>query len=56
MKNRKLLLTIAAVILAFSGHTMAYGTDRDLDNDGLWDYGRGGQDRDLDNDGIWDHY
>ena len=28
--------------------------DKDLDNDGVWDYGKGGIDRDLDNDGVWD--
>lgn len=28
--------------------------DRDIDNDGLWDFGNGGVDRDTDNDGLWD--
>ncbi|MDF1507612.1 hypothetical protein PZE06_05380 [Robertmurraya sp. DFI.2.37] len=28
--------------------------DKDIDNDGLWDYDKGGIDRDLDNDGMWD--
>lgn len=28
--------------------------DRDIDNDGMWDYDSGGVDRDLDNDGLWD--
>lgn len=34
---------------------MAHAVDRDLDNDGRWDYGRGGTDRDIDNDGRWDY-
>lgn len=29
--------------------------DRDVDNDGKWDYGKGGSDRDIDNDGRWDY-
>lgn len=33
----------------------AHAWDRDLDNDGRWDYDRGGTDRDVDNDGRWDH-
>ena len=33
----------------------AQAQDRDLDNDGLWDYNRGGIDRDVDNDGTWDY-
>ena len=30
----------------------AQAQDRDLDNDGLWDYDRGGIDRDVDNEGL----
>lgn len=33
----------------------AMGTDRDVDNDGVWDYDKGGTDRDVDNDGVWDY-
>ena len=30
----------------------AQAQDRDLDNDRLWDYDRGGIDRDVDNEGL----
>ena len=42
---------LVALIL---GSANALAQDRDMDNDGLWDYDKGGTDRDLDNDGIWD--
>ena len=45
------LLLLLALLVTGSGHAM----DRDLDNDGRWDFGRGGSDRDIDNDGRWDY-
>lgn len=46
-------LTYALMCMLLSGPVLAW--DRDLDNDGRWDYDRGGTDRDVDNDGRWDH-
>lgn len=45
------LASVLAVFLLVS----AQAQDRDMDNDGVWDYGRGGIDRDVDNDGAWDY-
>ena len=46
---------LLSLIIIFSFTSLANAqSDRDLDNDGVWDYGRGGTDRDLDNDRIWD--
>ena len=33
----------------------AWLAERDLDNDGRWDFDAGGSDRDIDNDGRWDY-
>ena len=49
------LVVCLGLFSAFSFAQFYGGTDRDLDNDGIWDYGRGGTDRDLDNDGRWDY-
>lgn len=46
---RTLLLLLA--LLGASTHA----SDRDLDNEGRWDYDKGGSDRDVDNDGRWDY-
>ncbi|WP_229731963.1 hypothetical protein [Pseudomonas sp. N040] len=47
------LRSIGLVVLLLAG--TAGAQDRDLDNDGVWDYEKGGIDRDTDNDGIWDY-
>ena len=49
---RLLLVFLLGIFLAAPVH--AYGTDRDVDNDGQWDADKGGTDRDIDNDGQWD--
>jgi hypothetical protein len=46
-------IIIAALTLTASSLTYAQ-TDRDIDNDDLWDADQGGIDRDLDNDGQWE--
>ena len=38
------------MVLLLVLNSMAFAMDRDLDNDGRWDYDKGGSDRDLDND------
>ena len=43
---------VIALLLGMS--STAFAMDRDLDNDGRWDFGAGGSDRDMDNDGRWD--
>jgi hypothetical protein len=49
-KMKRILFTISI----FFFDTMIHGqTDRDIDNDGQWDYECGGTDRDLDSDGQW---
>jgi hypothetical protein len=50
---RRLFVFFLALLLA-GPPALAYGTDRDADNDGQWDLDKGGTDRDLDNDGQWD--
>jgi hypothetical protein len=39
----------------YYNHEYGSGTDRNLDNDGSWDYQTGGVDQDLDNDSLWDY-
>jgi hypothetical protein len=46
-------ILVAALMITASSLTCAQ-TNRDIDNDGQWDYDRGGTDRDLDNDDQWD--
>lgn len=66
LKGEKMKQVMQAMRYFFSSHVfllvltlfMAVGAeaqDHDLDNDGQWDYGRGGTDRDIDNDGQWDY-
>ncbi|MDA8892512.1 hypothetical protein N9I86_02250 [Hyphomicrobiales bacterium] len=52
---KKLLVIFAISFMSLFSVTLNAQTDRDMDNDGIWDYDRGGTDRDMDNDGIWDH-
>ena len=51
---KKLLVIFAISFMSLFSVTLNAQMDRDMDNDGIWDYDRGGTDRDLDNDGIWD--
>ena len=44
---------VIALLLGMS--STAFAMDRDLDNDGRWDFDAGGSDRDIDNDGRWDY-
>jgi hypothetical protein len=53
-KQCAVLQWLAAGLVAFF-LVSAQAQDRDLDNDGAWDYDRGGSDRDIDNDGSWDY-
>ncbi|WP_280368674.1 hydrolase [Pseudomonas sp. BN411] len=46
---------VLIMLLALSFCAFVQAEDRDLDNDGRWDFGRGGSDRDVDNDGRWDY-
>ncbi|WP_447858058.1 hypothetical protein [Pseudomonas aeruginosa] len=39
-----------AMVLLLGMSSTAFAMDRDLDNDGRWDYDKGGSDRDLGND------
>ena len=48
-------MRVLALLLALTPGAFAQAEDRDLDNDGRWDFGRGGSDRDVDNDGRWDY-
>ena len=43
-----------AIVLLLGISSMVFAMDRDLDNDGRWDFGAGGTNRDMDNDGRWD--
>jgi len=47
---------LSVLICFFCFNPSLNAQDRDLDNDGQWDYGSGGTDRDLDNDGQWDNW
>lgn len=44
-----------AMVLLLGMSSTAFAMDRDLDNDGRWDFDAGGSDRDIDNDGRWDY-
>lgn len=48
------LVYAALISLSLSVPSLIQAADRDLDNDGRWDFHRGGTDRDIDNDGRWD--
>lgn len=54
MKKTTICMVLVSLALIPSVCFSQGGTDRDADNDGVWDYDRGGTDRDLDNDGVWD--
>ena len=54
MKRHQRMLAAASLGLLMGVVGQAQAADRDLDNDGRWDFNRGGTDRDLDNDGRWD--
>ncbi len=47
-------LAYAILSLAVTTTGLVQAADRDLDNDGRWDFNRTGADRAIDNDGRWD--
>lgn len=54
MKRHQRMLAAASLGLLMGMACQAQAVDRDLDNDGRWDFNRGGTDQDIDNDGRWD--
>lgn len=54
MKRHQRMLAAASLGLLMGMACQTQAADRDLDNDGRWDFNRGGADRDMDNDGRQD--